>query len=65
MMRAATKYNVNVVFSEADIYRSYAEELGFDDRSTATRLMAAASKWCANAPFDEGRSEADKNKISR
>jgi hypothetical protein len=30
-----------------------AEVLGFQDRSTASRLMAAAKKWCAGAPSDE------------
>jgi hypothetical protein len=30
-----------------------AEVLGFQDRSTASRLMAAAEKWCASAPSDE------------
>lgn len=30
-----------------------ANALGFDDRRTATRLMATAAKWGASVPFDE------------
>jgi DNA N-6-adenine-methyltransferase (Dam)/Protein of unknown function (DUF3102) len=30
-----------------------AEVLGFRDRSTASRLMAAGKRWCAGAPSDE------------
>ena len=31
---------------------AHAEELGFDTRRTAARLMEAASKWVASVPFD-------------
>src|SRR5262245_9896462 len=38
-----------------------ADVLGFSDRRTASRLMEAAAKWGASAPFEE----ADALQISR